>query len=245
MAFNAGVADALVDSGIRVADGPMIGSSAGSWTASSLVCGLTFDDVLDAWESHQMDRPVRVIDIARPLYGDRKDNRVTGMAIHLPLMIRVGISGATHTLADVVAASSSPPRMASPHRIGIHHYIDSVTRYSAADRSPEARLQVVVTPLGGRVLGHLGWIAERTTRYEMSRWRQRYGGALLFVRPTRAIAELCEDSNSLFRMDVARATYPLSYQLGLECAARFKARHPELAAEIVKPPQGSPRATAH
>lgn len=231
VAFNCGVTDALIDYGLPVAGGPMIGSSAGAWTAAALATGANFDDVMGAWERHLSDRPARVIEISRELFGDRKDHRVTGVAIQLPLMRRTALRGSRYPLADIVAASSSPLRLARPHRIGLSYYIDNVTRFSSADLSPAARLQLVITPLGGRVLGRLGWVAERSTRYEMRRWKERHHGILLFVRPNRAIAELCEDTNSLFSLDVARATYPLAYQLGLSSLDRFKANHPDVAAQ--------------
>src|SRR6185312_1029745 len=100
-------------------------------------------------------------------------------------------------------------------------------RFTSADRSPAARLHVVVTPLGGKVLGRLGEFAERTTRYEMTRWRARHGGAQLFVRPTRAIARLVDDTEALFRIDTARETYPMANQLGEQCLDRFRFRHPD------------------
>lgn len=228
-----GVLDAFRDQGLDVSGGPLMGSSAGAWSAAARVSGIHFEQIMEAWEDHQWNRPVRVIDITRPLFGDRRDARVTGIALRLPSIRRVAVSGATHPLADVVAASSSPPRMAEPHRIGVYRYVDSVARFTSADRSPAARLHVVVTPLGGKVLGRLGGFAERTTRYEMTRWRARHGGVQLFVRPNRAIARLVDDTRALFRIGTARETYPMAYELGGHCLERFRLRHPDLAEELL------------
>lgn len=240
VAFNFGVADAFIGGGLPMADGPMLGSSAGAWTAASLATGTPFEEVMTAWDQYQRPRPIRVIEISRPLFGDRKDARVTGVAVHVPLLRRVTLSGSRYPLADVVAASSSPPPMARPHRIGLNHYIDHVARYSSADLSPGGRLHVVITPLGGRVLGRLGWAAERTARYEMGRWQQRHRGVLLFVRPNRAIAELCDSIDSLFSTQVARVAYPLAHQLGIRSLERFKDNHPELADELFRPSAQTP-----
>jgi hypothetical protein len=233
VAFIMGVLDAFADHGLDAGRGPLLGSSAGAWAAAARVTGVGFEEIMEAWEAHQWNRPIRVIDITRPLFGDRRDARVTGIALQAPFMRRVQVSGAVHPLADVVAASSSPPRMAKPHRIGVYRYVDSVARFTSADRSPGARLHVVVTPLGGKVLGRLGWFAERTTRYEMTRWQIRHGGAQLFVRPTRAIARLVDDTEALFRIGMARETYPMAYELGVRCLERFRDRHPDLAEEFL------------
>ena len=68
----------------------------------------------------------RVIELTSSLFGDLHDARVTGMAIQLPFGRRTALSGEDHALADVVAASSSPPKFAHPHKIGGRRYIDAL-----------------------------------------------------------------------------------------------------------------------
>ncbi|WP_457207884.1 hypothetical protein, partial [Nocardioides sp. P5_C9_2] len=46
IAYTAGVAAGLAAGGVPVATAPSLGTSAGSWTASALALGLTYDDFL-------------------------------------------------------------------------------------------------------------------------------------------------------------------------------------------------------
>jgi predicted acylesterase/phospholipase RssA len=234
--FDMGVADALKDSGIHVDRGPMLGTSAGSWTAAALATGMTCEEIFDFWDTHRdVETPVRVIEHTRQLFGDKADPRVRGMVVHVASGRRLALSGRDHSLADIVAASSSPPRQAVPHRIGRRRYIDGGVRsVTSADRARPARLLVVVTPIAGQVLGPFGRMCERVTRYEMLQWRQRTGGRVLFVRPNREIASLVSfgESGGMLDLDVGRRTYQPAYELGLRCAERFQSRHPELAEDV-------------
>ena len=232
--FNLGVARALIDDGIPVTDGPMLGSSAGSWTAASLVTDVSFDAIMDVFDRNpRTGRPVRVIELTKPLFGERMDKRVTSVAIHVPSGVRVRLSGARHTLADVVAASSSPPRLARPHRLGNQLYIDPTVRTTSADRAKSAQILVVVAPMAGRVLGPLGRLNDQFAHYEISRWRQRTRGDVLYVRPTRAIADLVDGGrDALLDVAIARRAHDAAYELGVSCAARFRNRHPEVAEEL-------------
>jgi NTE family protein len=233
--FDMGVAQALIDSGIPVDEGPMLGTSAGAWTAAALAKGVDIEQIWDSWSRHpKTTRPPRVIEATESLFGNRRDARVSGMVIHVPLGTRLALSGGRHRLADVVAASSSPPRVAAPHRIRGHRYIDAgVTRGTSADRAQPARVLVVVAPVAGRVLGRIGQISEQLTRYEMARWKQRTGGEVLYIRPDAAIAGLAgRGTGRLLDIDVGQETYRPAYELGLRCAERFRHRHPAAAAEI-------------
>jgi predicted acylesterase/phospholipase RssA len=231
-----GVADGLKEGGIHVDRGPMLGTSAGSWTAAALATGITCDEIFDLWDAHaDMPRPARVIGATRPFFGDRTDPRVSGMVVHVPSGRRVALSGSKHSLADIVAASSSPPRRARPHRIGRRWYVDGgVSRITSADRAKRARVLVVVTPIGGRVLGPFGRMSERVTRYEMAQWRQRTGGHVLFVRPNRRVAVILGFGgfDRLLDVDVGRQTYRAAFELGVRCAERFRARHADAAEDL-------------
>src|SRR4051794_4026474 len=64
--FGMGVVAGLRDAGIPVDHGPMLGTSAGSWTAAAVAAGLTHDDLLRLSDSYEPgDEPVRVIDMTR------------------------------------------------------------------------------------------------------------------------------------------------------------------------------------
>ena len=236
MGFEMGVVTALVERGIPVDKGPMLGTSAGAWTAASLATGMTYDQLVDASNHPGRTREkVRVIDITREVFADHRDDRVTGMAMQLPFAVRTALSGERYALADIVAASSSLPRVTEPHRIDGRRYIDAgVIRSASADRAKSARVLVVVTPIARRVLGPFGRMYERITRYEIERWRFRAGGDVLFVRPTRQIVELIEDRGvaGILDVDAGRRAYEPAYELGLRCAERFRARHPAAAEEL-------------
>ena len=85
-------------------------------------------------ELRRQEGKARVIDLTRPLFGDARDARVSTAAIRLPVLYPTILSGADHDLADLVAASSSPPRdrrTAPPRRPPLHrcrHRHDDVRR---------------------------------------------------------------------------------------------------------------------
>jgi NTE family protein len=231
--FDMGVARALTDEGIPLGSGPMLGTSAGSWTAAALAVGADLTDILASWTEAPRERKARVIELTRPLFGDARDARVSTAAIRLPVLYPAILSGADHDLADQVAASSSPPRVAEPHRIDGHRYIDAgIVTTTSADRAPSADLLVVVAPLAGPVLGRLGAISARIVALEMMRWRVT-GGHVLFIRPNRAVGALAGTKTAdVLDPAIVEPTYRAAYQLGLRCAERFRARHPRLAQRI-------------
>jgi predicted acylesterase/phospholipase RssA len=233
VAFDMGVASALRECDIRVENGPMLGTSAGAWTAAALATGIGFEEVMDCWERNRRPGRARVIEISRDLFGDRVDGRVKTAAIQLATFRRTILSGADHGLAHAVAASSSPPGLADPHRIGHFRYIDAgVTRGTSADRAERAEVLVLVAPIGGRVLGLYGRVSEHVTHYEIAHWRSRTGGDVLFVRPTRAIASQIHHRKDFFDTEIAASTYRMARELGLGCVERFDRRHPATATTL-------------
>ncbi|MBV8952000.1 MAG: hypothetical protein JOZ99_14070 [Actinobacteria bacterium] len=236
ISFEMGVVAGLRDAGIPVEQGPMLGTSAGAWTAASVAAGVTYDELMSRSESqYRAGEPARVIDMTRAVFGDRRDSRVSGMAIQLPLGARRMLRGVRYPLAEIVAASSSPPRFAAPHRIDGRRYIDAgVTRSTSVDRAASARVLVVVAPLAGRVLGAFGRVSEQVTRYEMQRWRLRTAGDVLYVRPTRGIAALLggHGIEAILDPEVAHTAFEPAYELGMRCGERFFIRHPVAAEEF-------------
>ncbi len=228
-----GVARALTEAGIPVGSGPMLGTSAGAWTAAALAVGADLDDVLAAWRTAPQEGKPRVIDITRPMFGDRRDSRVSTAAVRLPVLYPTILSGADHDLADLVAASSSPPRIAAPHRLDGHRYIDAgIITTTSADRAPPADLLVAVAPMAGPVLGRLGAVAARMVAFELMRWRMS-GGQVLFIRPNRAVGALAGTKTThLLDPAIAEPTSRAAYELGARCAERFQERHAGLAMRI-------------
>ena len=234
--FDMGVVKSLTDAGIPVTSGPMLGTSAGAWTAAAVSVGADLDDILGAWATASRTSKPRVIDVARPLFGDARDARVSVAAIRLPMLYPTILSGSDHDLADLVAASSSPPRVAEPHRIDGRRYLDAgIVTTTSADRAPPAELLVVVAPMAGPVLGRLGAISARMVHLELLRWR-RTGGHVLLIRPNRAVGALAGARPvDVLDPSLAEPTYRAAYELGARCAERFRQRHPELAQRITVP----------
>ena len=235
LGFDMGVARALIEAGIPVGSGPMLGTSAGSWTAAALAVGMDLAEILASWHGAPRDEASRVIDITRGLFGAARDERVSTAAIRLPVLYPRILTGSEHDLADLVAASSSPPRVAVPHGIDGHRYIDAgIVTTTSADRAAPADLLVVVAPMAGPVLGRLGAASERLVAIELMRWRRR-GGHVLYIRPTRAVGALAGTRpTDVLDPATAEPTYRAAYELGTHCAERFRQRHPQLAARIAK-----------
>jgi predicted acylesterase/phospholipase RssA len=227
--FNLGVAHALESAGIPVSSGPMLGTSAGAWTAAALAVGRGLDEMLATWRQPRSEQKVRVIAYTRSLFGQARDARVSVATVRLPVMYPSILSGSRYDLADLVAASSSPPRAAHPHRIGAAHYIDAgIVTTTSAHRAARADLLVVVAPMAGPVTGRFGAIADRIVHLEMMRWRM-HGGHVLYIRPNRAVGALAGTKPTDVLDDVrAEPAYRGGYELGARCADRFAARHSDL-----------------
>jgi predicted acylesterase/phospholipase RssA len=235
--FGMGVVAGIIDAGIPVDRGPMLGTSAGSWTAASVAAGVTHDDLLGLSELYEpSDDPVRVIDMTRAVFGEHRDDRVSGVVLELPLALRKILHGGHHTLADVVAASSSPPKFASPHKIGSRKYIDAgILRSTSVDRAEPARVLVVVAPIAGGVLGTIGRAYEHVTRCEIQHWRLKSaGGDVLYVGPTREIVSLitARGLDGILDPDVGARVYDVSYELGLRRGEEFLARNRRAAEDL-------------
>jgi hypothetical protein len=231
--FNMGVTRALRAAGIPVSSGPMLGTSAGAWTAAALAVDADLADILRSWSHAPTEGKARVIELSRALLGDARDVRVSTVAIRIPRPYPMILSGTDHDLADLVAASSSPPRKAIAHRINGHRYIDAgILTTTSADRAPSADLLVVVAPIAGPVLGNFGVLSERMVTLELMRWRAT-GGKVLFIRPDRAVGALAGTKvKNVLDPTIAEPTYRAAYELGARCAERFQQRHPRLAQHI-------------
>src|SRR5262245_26322279 len=215
----------------------MLGTSAGSWTAAAVAAGVTHDDLLRLAEFYEpTDDPVRVIDMTRAIFGDHRDDRVSSVVLELPLGLRKILHGGEHTLADVVAASSSPPKFASPHLIAGRKYIDAgILRSTSVDRAESARVLVVVAPIAGGVLGAIGRVYEQVTRCEIQHWRVKSGGGdVLYVAPTREIVSLirARGLDGILDPEVGARVHDASYALGLRRGEEFLTRNPRAAYDL-------------
>ncbi len=219
IAYACGVAAGLAEAGVPVAAAPALGTSAGSWTASAMALGLTFDD----FESVQAPpvptmRPGVLAQVARELFGEATHPLVAVSAVCLRTGRRHILDGGEFPLADLVAASSAVPGLLPPHRVAGHWYVDGgMWSATSLDAAAEADHVIVVAPLAGAVMGVLGRTAGVLLERELRHWKARHPAATVtMIRPNRAVARLAGlHPLGLFDEARAREVYPLAYDQGL------------------------------
>ncbi len=227
IAYGLGVADALLDAGVPLRDTDSIGTSAGSWVASCLVTGTTFES-LCAVPAVRVPNPTPGLlrGISAELFGDAGSSLVRASAVRLPTGRRVLLSGEDYPLAAIVAASSAVPWLFAPVRLGVHLYVDGGVRSMVhADHAAAAEHLLVVAPIAGPMFGPAGRAMELMLRNELSRRQQTTGGRAHLIRPDRRIASLARHPLDLFDKARAAAVYPLAYAQ----AARLLATRQALA----------------
>ncbi len=225
IAYTSGVAAGLADAGIPVATAPSLGTSAGSWTASALALGMTYDDFADVRSPAVPNVHAGVlVEIARELFGEATHHLVSVSAVCVRTQRRHVLDGGVYPLADLVAASSAVPGLLPPHRIDGRLYVDGgMWSATSVDAASEADRVIVVAPLAGAVLGPMGRTAGFLLERELHRWRTRHPESEVhLVRPNREIARLA-GRNPLGLFDDARArqVYPLAYEQGLRWGERI------------------------
>ena len=191
IAYTAGVAEGLRDSGLPVSTAPALGTSAGSWTASALALGMAYVDYADVPSPSVPNlRPGVLVDIARDIFGDATHELVSATAVCVTSGRRHLLDGGTYPLADLVAASSAGPGLLPPHRVAGRLYVDGgMWSATSVDAAAEADRVIVVAPLAGPVLGPMGRTAGMLLERELARWRARHPGSdVHLIRPDRRSA---------------------------------------------------------
>jgi NTE family protein len=211
--YGCGVADGLRDRGVDLTGAPLLGTSAGSWVASALVTGCSFDDLAARVSPRLPDpRPGVLAAAAARVFGDRRHPTVTAVACDLPLLRRVLLSGGRSRLADIVAASSAVPGLFAPQRIGRRWFVDGGVRSMvSADLAAAAELLVVVVPLAGPMFGPAGSRVTRRTAAETARWAAAHGGRVVTFTPTPELARHARRPDQLFDLHRARTAYEHGY----------------------------------
>jgi hypothetical protein len=222
--FNLGVATGLQDAGIDVLGAPMVGTSAGAYAAAALRSGVSFEAVMEAWPTQLEWRVARAHEVTGPVFGERHDPDVAAVAVRLARMRRTVLWGRDETLADVVAASSSPPPFAWPHKVSGRRYIDGgYASLTSADLAPLAELLVLVTPIwtgAGRPGRRAARRLDRETRAYVSLGACR----VLHVAPDLPILELGgHELRRMFDPEVAKQVFPLAVELGRRVGTEFGA----------------------
>jgi NTE family protein len=218
IAYTAGVATGLAAAGIPVATAPALGTSAGSWTASALALGLSYEDMADLpVPTLPAVRSGILADIARQAFGEARHHLVSVSAVSVRSRRRHILDGGVYPLADLVAASSAVPGLLPPHRIEGRLYVDGgMWSATSVDAAEEADSVIVVAPLAGRMMGPLGRVAGGLLERELDRWRHRHPQAHIYMmRPNHAMAKITGVRPlALFDADRARAIYPFAYEQG-------------------------------
>lgn len=228
IAYNLGVAEALVDAGVPVGHWPALGTSAGSWAATGLALGLRFEtaiaSIADVIPRFPDPRPGRLQTIAAELFGaDTLCPTVSVVVSALPWFRRTVLSGGEHPVADLVAASSAVPGLLAPHRVAGRRYVDGGVRAMASiDLAEPARRLLVVLPLAGPMFGPFGRLVERRVGNELADWQNRVpDGEAVVVRPTPDIAALARRPDQLFDASRAVRCHELAYAQGTGLVRRM------------------------
>ncbi len=225
IAYTAGVAEGLADTGIPVTSAPSLGTSAGAWTAAALALGLTYDDFSHTRTPRVPNlRPGVLAEIAREIFDESTHHLVSVSALCLTTGRRHILDGGEYPLADLVAASSAVPGLLPPHRVAGRLYVDGgMWSVTSVDASSVADRVIVVAPLAGTVMGAMGRTAGFMLERELRHWRRRNPeGEIHMIRPNREMARIAGRSPlALFDADRARAVYPLAYRQGIAWGARI------------------------
>jgi NTE family protein len=225
IAYTVGVAVGLIESGIPAATAPSLGTSAGSWTASALALGLSYEDFAYTRTPTVPNlRPGILAAIAREIFGEATHHLVSVSAVSLGTGRRHILDGGEYPLADLVAASSAVPGLLAPHRVAGRLYVDGgMWSATSVDASAVADRVIVVAPLAGTVMGPMGRTAGYMLARELGRWRRRHPDSEVhMIRPTSEMARIAGGNPlALFDPDRARAVHPLAHQQGLEWGERI------------------------
>ena len=224
IAYGAGVAHGLSEAGIVVAEAPSLGTSAGSWVASIVTLGLSYDRVASLESPAVPTRRDVLAERARELFGNARHHLVSAAAVHLRSGRRHILDGGRYDLADLAAASSAVPGLFPPHRVDGRLYVDGgMWSATSVDAAALADHVIVVAPLAGPVMGPLGRTAGFLLARELQTWRDRHPSSTVsMIRPTREIGRLAgRNPLGLFSADRARMVYPLAREQGRQWGELF------------------------
>lgn len=225
IAYGAGVAMGLIETGIKVREAPALGTSAGSWVAAAMALQLGYEDFADMQSPSVPTRRDVLGEIARDIFGGARHHLVSASAVCLPNGRRHILDGSRFDLADLAAASSAVPGLFPPHRVDGRLYVDGgMWSATSIDAATDADHVIVVAPLAGPVMGPMGRTAGFMLSRELGRWRDEHPHkTIALIRPNRAIGKLAgRNPLGLFDADRAHAVFPLALQQGREWGERLQ-----------------------
>lgn len=227
IAFSMGIADGLGDAGLPVREGPMLGTSGGSWAAGALASSVALADIVEV-TARGKAAGMAQSEMTRKVFGDRRDPLVRTVAIERRTGRRRVLRGDQVGIADAVGASSAAPGMFPPYRIGGRRYVDG-GMYSPtnAHLAAPARLLVLMVPMAGALIPAVGSGYAQLARNEARVWRLRARGRVLFVEPTPAVAAAAGPGlRRLFDPDTTATVYHHALRFGREQGERLARRRP-------------------
>jgi hypothetical protein len=213
------VAHALRHAGVAVTSTPSLGTSGGSWAAAAAFAGLAHEQLRAVTGTVSLPdyRRGRLHAAGRELFGDRREPLLSTAAVRLRDGRRTVLSGADHTIADILAASSSVPWMTIPHQVGSYRYVDGGARsWISADLAPSAERLIVIAPGVDPALGRLGVALRAHLGVEIRRWRRRCRGRVYVIRADEDLGRRVTRWRHLFDHALAREAYDRAYASTLD-----------------------------
>lgn len=207
--YGLGVVDGLRDRGIDLTDSPLLGTSAGSWVASSIALNVSFETLVSLpVPTFPNPREGVLAETASLAFQDHKHPNVSVVVTSIPRLKRTVLNGAHIPLAELVAASSAVPGLLAPQRINGTRYVDGGVRSAVSvDLAPGADTLIIVAPLAGAMFGPFGRLVDNRTDRQQKAWYTRYGGRFIEFSPKESTAGVATLPHHLFDQERAIEAY--------------------------------------
>jgi NTE family protein len=205
-----GVAQGLLAERLAIDAAPALGTSGGAWAAAAVFAGLDHQRVVETTRYVRLPtwRPGRLYQAARAVFGEAHEPLLTTSVVRLRDGRRMLLSGADHSIADIVAASSSVPGMVAPHRVSGQRFIDGGARsWISADLAPDADRLLVIAPGIAPSFGLFGVALAHHVGVEIRRWKRRTGGRVAILRVEEDLGRRVTRWRDMFDHALANEAY--------------------------------------
>ena len=219
ISFHLGFLRGLESQGVILRNERMLGVSAGTWAAGAMTLNLPIESLIEVYPRLRQTPHAPVAEVAAEVFGDARDARVNGAAVRWPSGRRVLLDGADVPIADIVAASSSPPRLAGPVHLEGRRLVDpGVVSNTCADLAAPRPLLVVLAPLTSGALKSQGLLWEQRLRQELWHWKRSSPGKVVLIRPEPEVYRWAGRSwSDVLDVDRMARTYRLAFEHGRRC----------------------------
>jgi len=233
--YEAGILDEFRERGASSEGIHALGTSAGSWVASMMATGKTFDDVASQKQIKLFDQtPNYMLGYARDIFGDARSEYVNTTASRLRLgkpSLEI-LNGADHDLADMVTMSSSVPALFFPAIYDRGLYWDGAVAGASAGYAhlaPKADTLIAISALSTHLKapwplsGIAGPLLEKKSRLELRRWQNRNPESkVIYIRPNRKIGQMVDGMKDIFDFEIAKDVYWMAREQAAELIATRK-----------------------